>query len=44
MRITGRRPMRSDSRPQNGANRNCASENEVDSRPTISADAPKCSA
>ena len=34
MRITGRRPMRSDSRPQNGANRNCASENDVDSRPT----------
>ena len=44
IRMTGLRPIRSDNRPQNGANRNCASENEDDSRPTITADAPKCSA
>ena len=32
-RMIGLRPMRSDKRPQNGENRNCISENDVESRP-----------
>ena len=44
IRMTGRRPMRSDSRPHIGAKMNCISEKEVPSRPTVSAVPPKCSA
>ncbi len=43
-RMTGRRPMRSDKRPHNGAQMNCISEYEAPMRVTTVAVAPKLSA
>jgi hypothetical protein len=42
--MIGRRPTRSDKRPQTGANMNCINENDVASSPTVTAVAPKLSA
>ncbi len=44
IRMTGRRPIRSDSRPQMGAKTSCISENDVESSPIIRPVAPKVSA
>jgi hypothetical protein len=44
MRMIGRRPMRSESRPQTGANRNCMSEYDAMRSVTTAGLAPKCSA
>src|SRR3989304_7718756 len=40
-RMIGRRPMRSESRPQIGAKMNCISENDGDNIPTVSPGAPE---
>jgi hypothetical protein len=40
IKMIGRRPMRSDQRPQIGANTNCISEYTVLSMPTVKASAP----
>jgi hypothetical protein len=44
IRMIGRRPTRSDSRPQTGEKRNCISEKLVPSSPTMNALAPYDSA